>query len=128
MRLQRLSPLPFMGPNPGMIAAGCPLIQFRQPPASGVATTQKCPAAAMWLPSAPSITRLAVGLGTVALLPLIGASTLGPLARTLAPAAPAATAAPSGSAGATVPELPQKEAFFGETHIHTACSFDAARR
>jgi hypothetical protein len=73
----------------------------------------------MPLPSALFTTRLAAGLGSLALLPLIGASSLGPLARTLASAAPAA------SAGATVAEFPEKEAFFGETHVHTAYSFDA---
>lgn len=86
---------------------------------------EKCPTAVMPLPFALSPTRLAAGLGTLAVLPLIGASVLGPLARTLALGTPSAIAAPSASASAAAPEFAEKEAFFGETHIHTSYSFDA---
>mgnify|MGYP006276477051 CR=1 FL=1 len=71
--------------------------------------------------SLPS-SRLLVGLGGLALLPLIGMSASGPLARTLAQIGPATAAT---GAAASVPEFPEKEAFFGETHVHTAYSFDA---
>jgi len=65
---------------------------------------------------APAVAgRLAATLGAMALLQLIGASAVtGPT-----------TAASSSPAAAAAPQFPEKEAFFGETHIHTAYSFDA---
>lgn len=75
--------------------------------------------------SALTLARLAACLGMLVLLPQISASVFGPLARKLAPAAPAATASPPASPGSAVPEFAEKEVFFGETHIHTAYSFDA---
>jgi hypothetical protein len=50
----------------------------------------------------------------MAQLQLIGAS-----------AATGPTTAASSSPAAAAPQFPEKEAFFGETHIHTAYSFDA---
>ena len=50
----------------------------------------------------------------------------GPLLRALAQAGPAVTTAgTTASTGTTVAEFAEKEAFFGETHVHTAYSFDA---
>jgi hypothetical protein len=68
--------------------------------------------------------RLATGLGALVLLPLVGARVLGPLVPWLgfggAAAQAAAAARPSAPA-----EFPEREAFFGETHIHTSYSLDA---
>jgi hypothetical protein len=72
---------------------------------------QKWPASAIPLLSALTPTRLVAVLSS--------------LARTLAFAAPTVTAAPS--APSAPAEFPEKEAFFGETHIHTATSFDPLR-
>jgi hypothetical protein len=60
------------------------------------------------------------------LLPLTGSRVLEPLARGLGfgGALVQAAAAVSPSAPA---EFPEKEAFFGETHLHTPYSFDPLR-
>ena len=80
------------------------------------------------MPRGSSVTnhRLVAVLGGLALLPWIGMGGSGPLLRALAQAGPAVTTAgTTASTGTTVAEFAEKEAFFGETHVHTAYSFDA---
>ncbi len=70
--------------------------------------------------------RLATGLGALVLLPLIGVLVLVSLARGLGFGGASAQAAAAVSPSAPA-EFPEKEAFFGDTHIHTAYSFDPLR-